>query len=176
MRTVRIPRGAGCIGTARAADRDIANEQTSAHDRGATIQRASARAVLDDVLGDLSEERNARALHDGPVPAAWWYVRELTRSVPHVALASLRDALRTRRGRTLVLAIGGAGSTLCVLIAVAVATRPIPTKLGLGVNDTVVVNNEPPRAFRCTCSTTPDEFSMPMRRVYGSAASPSQAS
>ena len=148
MRTVRIPRGPGCIGTPRTADRQPTTPRSHAiteHSlESLALDRTLGRGVLHDVLGDLAEERARRIVCDGYSAATGWYVRELARSAPHVVVDVIRRALRTQRGRVAAVAIAALASAACVAIAVAATIRDAPARLGLGQNDTVVVNNEWP--------------------------------
>lgn len=144
MRTVRIPRGPGCIGAPRTGDRQPATPRSRAMTEHSLDSLDFDRTLMHDVLGDLAEERARRIVCEGYSAAIWWYVRELARSTPHVAGDVVRRALRTQRGRVVVLAIAALVSVVCVAIAVAFTIRAVPARLGLGQNDTVVVNNEWP--------------------------------
>lgn len=144
MRMVRIPRATGCIGAPRPDDARRSTRRTVAQPDGALDALAFDRTFVDDVLGDLAEERARRIVCDGHAAAMSWYAHEFARSVPHIALGIMRHALRTPRGRWVILACAAIASTVCVAVFVGVASRGTPAELSLGQNDTVVVNNERP--------------------------------
>jgi len=103
-------------------------------------------AFVADLLGDLSEEYADRAASDGIWAARLWYVRELTRSTPHLFWNALRHGTPATRAR-LSASILAVVVTLSV-ITVAWLTRdgpPARLVVGAGLDsDEMVVNNVEP--------------------------------
>jgi hypothetical protein len=71
---------------------------SSAHVRATSYVERLLRAigadpqVVEDVLGDLTEEYASRIGREGAVMARTWYVREVVRSAPHLVVHALRRA------------------------------------------------------------------------------------
>jgi hypothetical protein len=103
-------------------------------------------AFVADLLGDLSEEYADRTASDGIWAARVWYVRELTRSAPHLVWNTIRRGTPPARAR-LSASILAALITLSV-IAVGWLTRngpPARLVVGAGMDsDGIVVNNLQP--------------------------------
>jgi hypothetical protein len=100
-------------------------------------------AFVDAVLGDLAEERAARATTDGARSARLWYVRETLRSMPHLVASGMRGANGRRRA---MLMLCMAAIALAATLAVrSVLNARAPAQLLAGATgDGIVVNNEKP--------------------------------
>lgn len=144
MRPVRIPRATGCSGARQSGEHHTATHSDRRRGEHAAQAAGIDLTVMRDVLGDLAEERSTRMAYEGAPAATWWYVHELARSAPHVALGVMRHALSTPRGRWVILGCMAVASSVCVAVFVGVASRGTPAQLSFGQNDTVVVNNERP--------------------------------
>jgi hypothetical protein len=118
-------------------------------ERASTLERLLHRigadpAFVDVVLGDLAEERTARAITDGARSARLWYLREALRSLPHLVASAFHGASGRRRA---MLTLGMATIALAATVAVrAVLDSRAPAQLVAGGDrgDGVVVNNEKP--------------------------------
>ena len=101
-------------------------------------------AFVDDVLGDLAEERAARTISDGARSARLWYLREALRSMPHLAGSAMRGANGRRRAMaTLCLAAIALAATFAVR-AMLNARAPAQLFAAGASADGIVVNNEKP--------------------------------
>jgi hypothetical protein len=103
-------------------------------------------AFIADLLGDLSEEYAERAASDGIWSARLWYVRELTRSAPHLVWNAIRHGTPAARARL-------SASILAVLVTLSVITvawltrngPPARLVVGAGMDaDGILVNNRKP--------------------------------
>jgi hypothetical protein len=120
------------------------NDSLPAVDRALIALGCDARFIA-DLLGDLRQEYVDRAAHDGIVAAGLWYIREIVRSTPHLALSALRDGTPASRARL-------AASLLAVVVTLALATLAWVTRIGppnrlvTGAlsSDGIVVNNVGP--------------------------------
>ena len=108
------------------------------------FQFAGADAdFVENVLGDLSEERAARAARDGKRAAAWWYVAEALRSSPHLVASAVRGS--STRGRVRMAAFVSLLALATTIAMVALTNgNGAPARLVADVenNDGIVVNNE----------------------------------
>lgn len=100
-------------------------------------------AFVADLLGDLSEEYAERTASDGIWIARLWYVRELTRSTPHLVWNAIRHGTPGARARL-------AGYILAVIVSLLVLTiawvtrngPPASLVAGRGSDsDGIVINN-----------------------------------
>jgi len=101
-------------------------------------------SFVDAVLGDLAEERAARAATDGARSARRWYLREVFRSAPHLVASAVRGT-EGRRRALLALYFGAIAlfTTLAVKIALDLRAPALLTAAG-DRGDGVVVNNVKP--------------------------------
>jgi len=129
----------------------------SRHPRIATATSANSLSLVDrvllalggdpafiaDLLGDLSEEYEYRAAHDGVYAARLWYARELVQSTPHLVWNAIRHGTPAARAR-LAASILAVAVTFSVL-TLAWLTRngpPVSLLVGGGIeSDGIVVNN-----------------------------------
>jgi hypothetical protein len=105
-------------------------------------------AFADDVLGDLAEERERRALRDGTRSASWWYVREAVRAAPHLALNAVQHG--GTRGRAHVIVIVAAMALLLTIAVVVLGGDPVAVRLEVDAQQTakasdgIIVNTRHP--------------------------------
>ena len=105
--------------------------------------RISDSAFVADLLGDLSEEYADRAASDGIWAARLWYVRELTRSTPHLVWNAIRHGTPSARARVAAYILAVVVSLSVLTIAWLTRNGP-PTRLVVGGeidSDGIVVNN-----------------------------------
>jgi hypothetical protein len=77
------------------------------------------RAFVDDVLGDLVQERARRAADEGAAAARLWYLREALRSAPHLVRNAVAHGGPHARMR---IAMAGAAVVMLPLVALAAMT------------------------------------------------------
>jgi hypothetical protein len=103
-------------------------------------------AFVADLLGDLSEEYADRTASDGIWAARLWYVRELTRSIPHLVWNAIRHGTPAARAR-LSASIVAVVVTLSVVMIMWLTRNGPPARLvaGAGIDsDGILVNNVRP--------------------------------
>lgn len=121
---------------------------------GPAIERAlrglgAERGFADDVIGDLVEERAARAARDGTVAANAWYLAEAVRAVPHLAWNALRHGSRDGRTRIAAIIAGLALIPAVVFMAVLLhsdgpARLVVDGQNGVDLADGLIVNSRHP--------------------------------
>jgi hypothetical protein len=101
-------------------------------------------AFVDAVLGDLAEERAARAITDGARSARLWYARETLRSVPHLVASGMRGAGGRRRAMQM-LGLAAIALTMTIVVRGVLSARaPAQLVAGGDRGGGVVVNNVKP--------------------------------
>lgn len=145
MTSPRQQRLAGSFGwpRGRAAPRDVRLTEELLRGLGGDS------AFVDDVLGDLAQERARKTREEGALPAAWWYLREAVRAVPHLAwyaarYGGLRGQVRVAAALAIVLAIPAFAFVAQLVIAGAPARLVVEGQRGARLEDGLIVNSRRP--------------------------------
>jgi hypothetical protein len=97
--------------------------------------------IVEDVLGDLTEEYASRIERDGAGMARTWYVREIVRSAPHLVAHTLRRAAHRHPARLVACLVTAVALPIAVVLTYQ--TRSV-VRLAAGSESGYVVNSVRP--------------------------------
>jgi hypothetical protein len=101
-------------------------------------------AFVEVVLGDLAEEREARASTDGARSARLWYLREALRSMPHLVASAFHGTHGRRRAMVMLCLVATALVATLAVRSVLAGMAPARLLIGRGADSGIVVNNVKP--------------------------------